>query len=144
MISIDHATIGDAFFRAAERYAARPFLAAPAGTHRSYHQSGWEIDFATASREVRRLMAIYRAAGYGHGHRVAMLLENRPEHFLHKLALNAIGVSAVPINPDYRPGEIAYLLEHAEVDMALVAPDRREQIAAGLAASAHQAPDSSS
>ena len=141
MIALDPTTtIGDAFARAAARYASRPFLAAPAGAHRSYHQQGWEIDFATAAREVRRLTEIYRAAGYGHGHRIAMLLENRPEHFLHKLALNSIGVSAVPINPDYRPGEIGYLLEHAEVDLALVAPDRREQIAAGLATSAHQAP----
>ena len=97
MIEIDDTTtIGDAFFRAAERYAARPFLAAPAGAHRSYHQNGWEIDFATAAREVRRLIEVYRGAGYGHGHRVAMLLENRPEHFLHKLALNTLGVSAVP------------------------------------------------
>ena len=75
---------------------------------------------------------LYRAAGYGHGHRVAMLLENRPEHFLHKLALNTLGASCVPINPDYRADEIAYLLEHAEVDLALVVADRAR--AAGSAA----------
>jgi crotonobetaine/carnitine-CoA ligase len=141
MIEIDDTTtISDAFFCAAEAYASRPFLAAPAGAHRSYHQHGWEIDFATAAREVRRLIEIYRAGGYGHGHRVAMLLENRPEHFLHKLALNSLGVSAVPINPDYRAGEIAYLLEHSEVEFALVAPDRRAQIEAGIASSKHRPP----
>jgi len=36
-------------------------------------------------------------------HRAAMLLDNRPEHFLHKLALNALGICCVPVNPDYAP-----------------------------------------
>src|SRR5205807_1709194 len=75
-----------------------------------------------------------------HGHRVAMLLDNRPEHFLHKLALNTLGVSAVPINPDYRANEIAYLLENAEVELVLVAGERREQLAAGMNAGSHIAP----
>lgn len=139
MISIDqHTTIGDAFFRAAEAYATRPFLAAPAGAHRSYHRDGYEIDYATAAREVQRLCALYSAQGYGHGHRVAMLLDNRPEHFLHKLALNTLGISCVPINPDYRASEIAYLLEHSSADLAIVSGERSEQLSAGLNASAHK------
>ena len=141
MIAIDDdTTIGEAFFRAADAYRARAFLAVPAGLHRSYHRHGFEIDFASAAREVRRLIEIYRAAGYGPDHRMAMLLDNRPEHFLHKLALNTLGVSAVPINPDYRANEIGYLLENAEVDLALVAGDRREQLETGMAASTHRAP----
>ena len=136
----DQTTIGAAFARAAEAYAARPFLAAPRGAHRPWHPQGYEITFGEAARQVRALSERYRAAGYGLGHRVALLLDNRPEYFLHKLALNALGVSAVPINPDYRAGEIAYLLEHAEVDLALVAAERREQLEAGMAASAHRAP----
>jgi acyl-coenzyme A synthetase/AMP-(fatty) acid ligase len=141
VIEIDEtSTIGDAFARAARAYASRPFLAAPAGVHRSYHRHGYEIDFATAAREVRQLCEIYHSHGFGHGHRVAMLLDNRPEHFLHKLALNALGISCVPINPDYRANEIAYLLEHSEVDLAIVSGERREQLVAGMNASAHQAP----
>jgi crotonobetaine/carnitine-CoA ligase len=136
----DNTTIGEAFARAAQAYGSRPFLAVPVGAHRTYHQNGFEIDFAGAAREVRRLTEVYRAAGYGHGHRVAMLLENRPEHFLHKLALNTLGVSAVPINPDYRANEIAFLLGNAEVDLALIAGDRREQLAAGMNAGSHIAP----
>ena len=125
MIALDdNTTIDDAFARAADAYGPRPFLAVPAGTHRSYHQSGFEIDFAAAAREVRRLTEIYRAAGYGHGHRVAMLLDNRPEHFLHKLALNTLGVSCVPVNPDYRASEIAYLLDSSKVDLAIVSAER--------------------
>jgi acyl-CoA synthetase (AMP-forming)/AMP-acid ligase II len=141
VIPIDETTtIGAAFAVAAQTYAARALLAAPVGPHRSYHQQGYEIDFATAAREVRRLCEIYSAHGYGHGHRVAMLLDNRPEHFLHKLALNTLGISCVPINPDYRASEIAYLLENSEVDLAIVSGERREQLMAGMNAGPHQAP----
>jgi crotonobetaine/carnitine-CoA ligase len=136
----DETTIGRAFFAAAERYSGRPFLCAPVNGGRGYHSNGYEIDYATAAAEVRGLMVRYRAAGLGLGHRVAMLLENRPEHFLHKLALNTIGVSCVPINPDYRASEIAYLLEHSAADLAIVAGDRRAQLDAGMAAGAHRAP----
>jgi crotonobetaine/carnitine-CoA ligase len=133
-------TIGEAFARAVEAYAERPFLCAPAGDHRSYHRDGYEIDFATAGRAVEALSATFAAAGYGPGHRVAMLLDNRPEHYLYKLALNAIGVCIVPVNPDYRAGESAYLLDHAKPDLVLVISERREQIAAGLAQATHQPP----
>jgi acyl-CoA synthetase (AMP-forming)/AMP-acid ligase II len=136
----DNTTIGDAFLRAAEKYGPRPFLAVPAGAHRPWHRDGYEITFTQAERAVRALIARYRAAAYGLGHRVALLLDNRPEYFLHKLALNTLGVSVVPINPDYRAGEIAYLLEHAEVDLALVAAERCEQLETGMATSAHRAP----
>lgn len=141
MIPIDDtSTIGDAFARAAKAYGPRPFLAAPAGAHRVCHQQGYEIDFATADREVNQLCETYRSRGFGHGHRIAMLLDNRPEHFLHKLALNTLGMSCVPINPDYRANEIAYLLENSEADLAIVAGERRAQLEAGMQASRHKAP----
>ena len=136
----DDTTIGEAFGEAVEAFGPRAFLAAPSGAHRSYHRTGYAIDFAGAGREVAAMAGAFRAAGFGHGHRVAMLLDNRPEHFLVKLALNAIGAACVPVNPDYRTGEIAYLLEHSEADLALVAPERREQLEAGMAASGHRAP----
>ncbi len=134
----DDTTIGEAFDRAASAYAGRAFLACPSGAHRAWHRQGYEIDYAAAHDEVIRLADAYRAAGFGHGHRVAMLLDNRPEHFLHKLALNRLGISCVPINPDYRAGEIAYLIEHSEADQAIVAPERQDQLAAGIAASGHK------
>ncbi len=141
MIAIDDTTtIGDAFARAAAAYGPRAFLGAPAGAHRSYHRGGYEIGFAHAARDVARLREAYRAKGYGHGHRAAMLLDNRPEHFLHKLALNSLGICCVPVNPDYRAGEIAYLLEHSEADFAIVSAERRAQFESGVAAGSHRLP----
>jgi crotonobetaine/carnitine-CoA ligase len=136
MIEIgDGTTVGEAFSQAAAAYASRDFLVVPVNPQRSYHPGGYTLTYAAAAREVDRLAALYRYAGYGHGHRVAMLLENRPEHFLHKLALNAVGASCVPINPDYRASEIAYLLIHSKADMALAVADRRTHLQAGLAES---------
>jgi crotonobetaine/carnitine-CoA ligase len=142
MIAIDstRTTISEAFARAVAAYGPRSFLAAPQGSHRPWHPHGYEIGFADAARVVTALAEAYRAKGYGHGHRAAMLIDNRPEHFLHKLALNTLGIGCVPINPDYRASEIAYLLDHSEADLAIVAPERRAQFEAGAAAGSHAPP----
>jgi crotonobetaine/carnitine-CoA ligase len=141
MIEItDDTTIGEAFRASAAAYGPNAFLAAPINPGRAYHPQGFEITFAEAGRLVEHLAGLYRRAGLGLGHRVAMLLENRPEHFLHKLALNALGVSCVPINPDYRTAEIAYLLSHSKADLALAVADRRAHLEAGLEESQRSIP----
>ena len=131
----DHQTIGDAWNDAVRRYGERSFLVVPAGEGRSYRSDGLEITYAEANGEVERLMSVYALAGYGLGHRVALLLENRPEHLLHRLALNALGISCVPINPDYRPAEIAYLVDHSEPELILTLRARTLQIRDALAQS---------
>ncbi len=139
MITIDaHATLGDTLFAAARRYGANALLAVPANAARAYHPQGFEISFAAAAAEVRALMARYAEAGYGGGHRIGLLLESRPEHLLHKLAMNALGVCCVPVNPDYRARELAWLIDHSRVDLVVVLASRAEALRAALAASAHQ------
>jgi crotonobetaine/carnitine-CoA ligase len=81
---------------------------------RAYHPQGWEVNWRETAQEVEAKKAIYQTAGYGLGHRVAILFEQRPEFVFHYLALNALGVSVVPVNPDYRRDEIHYLVEHSE------------------------------
>ena len=136
----DSTTIGDAFFRATERYANKSLLAVPANPARSYDPAGREITYAEAADTVRGLMALYRAAGYGLGHRVGLFLESRPEHMLHKLALNTLGVCCVPINPDYRPRELAYVVDHARVDLIVALTSRHDAVQAALALTHHQPP----
>ena len=60
---------------------------------------------------------------FGHGHRVALMLENRPAFFFHWLALNSLGVSVVPVNVELRSAELEYMVGHSEVAVA-VAPSR--------------------
>jgi acyl-CoA synthetase (AMP-forming)/AMP-acid ligase II len=61
----------------------------------------------------------YRAAGYGVGHRVGLMLGNRPAAFLHWFALNGLGVSVVPLNPELRAGELDYLWQHSGICLAV-------------------------
>ncbi len=106
----DGLTIAEVFASAAASHGDRPFFIVPPNDKRDYLQAGYEITYSDAAKRVAELAAAYRDAGYGLGHRVATLLENRPDYVLHKLALNSLGVCCVPINPDYRAGETAYLL----------------------------------
>src|SRR5882762_875973 len=99
-------TVFEAFRDTAAAAAAHVFLCVPSSPARGYHPGGIELTYGEVEARVLALRDRYRAAGYGHGHRVALLLENRPEHFLHKLALNTLGISCVPINPAYRANEI--------------------------------------
>jgi crotonobetaine/carnitine-CoA ligase len=128
----DDTTIGAAFAAAVAAWGDKPFFAVPAGDGRGYLEAGFEISYGEAGRQVERLAAIYRAAGYGLGHRVATLVENRPDYVLHKLALNGIGACCVPINPEYRTGEIAYLLEHSEPALVIGLASRRPQLLEAL------------
>jgi crotonobetaine/carnitine-CoA ligase len=134
----DRETIGQLWARSVQRYGDRAFLAIPAGSAGA--PNGLELTYAQADARIGRLVETYRRAGYGPGHRVALLLENRAEHFLHKVALNTIGVSCVPINPDLRPAEIAYLIEHSEPEILLSLGARAGQAAEAVDAAEHKPP----
>lgn len=136
MIAIEGETIGGAFRRAVARWPEAPFLIEPApegGAPRI-------LSYAEAAAAVDRYAKAFAAAGYGHGRRVAMLVGNRAAFFLLKLALNRLGVSIAPVNPDYRPGELAYLLDDSAADLALVERARRPLMEAALAEAAHCPP----
>ncbi len=113
-------------YQALAHVAARPdaiFLCAPASAELPYAPDGFAYSYGKALACVETLRAAYAAAGYGHGACVALLLENRPEFFWHWLALNALGVSIMPINPDLRADDLAYQLSVAEPDLAVALPD---------------------
>src|SRR5882757_743783 len=96
----------------------------PASAGLPYAPDGFKIEYGAFKTEVDRLRAEYAAAGYGRGARVALLLENRPVFFLHWLALNALGVSIVPINPDLRPDELSFQMDLSEADLLVATGDR--------------------
>ena len=126
-------TIGDAFRYTVDRYPDQAFIAVPSAEGRGYHEAGLELTYGAAARSIDALVERYREAGYGHGHRVAVALDNRPEHILHRLALSVLGISCVPINPDYRPGEITYLLGHCDAVLIIHLERHRPTIAAAIA-----------
>lgn len=107
-------TVYEQFRAAAIASPASPFLCYPASEDRGYLAEGRVFSYEESLKTVDSLAVEYDRAGYGPGHRVAMLLGNRPDHFWHLLALNAIGAAVVPLNPDYLDRELHYGIEFAE------------------------------
>jgi acyl-CoA synthetase (AMP-forming)/AMP-acid ligase II len=95
-------TVAEAFSASARQWTQRPFLAVLPETAAAYGIDAGELTYADAQQRIAGLRAAYAAAGYGHGHRVGLLLDNRPAFFLHWFALNGLGVSVVPVNSDLR------------------------------------------
>lgn len=114
----------EAFAAAVGRTPGSPFLIAPSSAHLPYAPNGFRLSYGTVGAEVAAARAAYARAGYGRGARVALLLESRPDFFVQWLALNALGVSIVPINPDLRSEELAFQLDMADVDLAIGTDER--------------------
>jgi acyl-CoA synthetase (AMP-forming)/AMP-acid ligase II len=121
-------TVFSAFERTAAAHGGKPFLAMPS----------WrlELTYAQALERVSGIAARYRARGYRPGHRVALVLDTRPEFPLHFLALNSLGASVVPLNPDYREAELRYVLEHSEASAVVNAQALEDPPAPGKRGSA--------
>ncbi len=115
---------------AAAHCPANEFLHVPASATKGYAPGALTLTYADALRDADAIAARYRSAGIGAGHRVALLLENRPAYFLHWFALNALGASVVPVNPDSRVAEVAYLLAHSEAVLAVGLPSRIDDLRA--------------
>jgi acyl-CoA synthetase (AMP-forming)/AMP-acid ligase II len=123
-------TVHQRFATTAARALAREFLFVDAVTAAAYGIAAQPVTWGAAAEEVERLRAGYAAAGYGHGHRVGLLLENRPAFLLHWFALNGLGVSVVPMNAELRSAELHYLVGHSEICLAVTLPQRAADLRA--------------
>ena len=130
----DPLTVAEAFAHAAARWPQQPFLALLPETAGVYGLQPGEWTYDEALSRIVDLRAAYAAAGYGHGHRVGLLLENRPAFFWHWFALNGLGVSVVPINAELRSAELEYLVGHSEIALAVALPQRHASLAAAAQA----------
>src|SRR3954471_8597823 len=117
-------TVHARFVATAAQAPGNEFLSIDAVTADAYGIPAAPVTWSQAGAEVERLRAAYAAAGYGHGHRVGLLLENRPAFLFHWFALNALGVSVVPINAEMRAAELEYLVGHSEICLAVTLPER--------------------
>lgn len=93
-----------------------------------YGIAAGEISYRVMLERVERWRAAFASRGYGAGHRVGLLLQNRPLFVELWFALNALGVSVVPINPDLRVSELEYIIAHSEMNAALVLAKRRDEV----------------
>jgi acyl-CoA synthetase (AMP-forming)/AMP-acid ligase II len=121
-------TLFDAFREACQRAPDAPFLA------ESALSGGCQWTYLETKVEVDRLAKLYGDCGWGAGLRVALAVGNHPRHFFHHLALNRLGASIVPLNPDHRGGEIRHALRLSKADLVVALPDRHAAVAQAIEA----------
>lgn len=121
-------TVYQAFAERARRQPDAEFLCVEPVTAQAYGIAPGTLRYGEVLERIEELRGRYAAAGYGRGHRAGLLLDNRPAFFLHWFALNALGVSMVPINAELRSAELRYLLAHSELCLAICLPERIESL----------------
>ena len=127
-------TVAEAFAVSVARFTDNDFLEVLPETAAALGVEARRWTYRQAAAEVERLRLAYAAAGFGFGHRAGLLLPNRPEFLFHFIALNGLGVSVVPINPDWRSTELEYLIEHSEICVAVCLAGQVAELTAAAAA----------
>ena len=122
-------TIFKSFEDICRKTPSAPFLISPSRNQKGMTTFSYQETFEKANK----ISAIFLENGFGNNLRVATLLGSTPEHYIVKLALNKIGVSVVPINPDYSPDETAYLLADSGSVLAICAEHYMKQLKTAIA-----------
>jgi len=117
-------TVHQAFRQSVGKYPDADFVHVPAQAAVSYSGQAITLSYGEAAGQATALTAQYGASGLRAGHRVAMLLDNRAEFFVHWLALNALGVSIVPLNVEGSSADMAHVLGDSGAVMAVALPER--------------------
>ena len=115
MININNQTISKVFKKASQLWPEAPFFISPQNLNRSKIEISYREAYDLSDKYSEKL----RQCGYGLNQRIAVLLGNSPKHYIVKLALNCIGVSCVPLNPDSSPSEIAFILKHSKAVLVI-------------------------
>ena len=140
MDPLDFGTLYQTLRRTAARWGSQTAYGVPPMAGRSYVPQGVEYSWAETLAQAEIYKSIYARAGYGLGHRIAFLFNQRPQFLFHYYALNALGCSVVLLNPDYRRDEIRYVMEHSEACLAVAIEPRLEDVRAVAADLEHRVP----
>ena len=107
-------SIFEQFRKTAEKNPDNSFLHIPPQATSAYGGKLVEYTYRQALESIEELTKRYQDAGYGMGHRVAVVFDNRAEFFLHFQALNKLGISVVPVNSSFQSDEMAYVIQHSD------------------------------
>jgi len=113
-------TAADAFLWAVDSHGGEPALADAGG--------GWKLSWRDYGERVARLAAGLQALGVRRGHRVALLMGNRPEFNLLDSAALFLGAIPFSIYPTSAAEQIAYIASHAEPTVYVVEEQARARI----------------
>ena len=123
-----YSSVFDAFVTAVDSHEKRPFLCAPAISTKSYATGEIAYSYGEAQARVDELIRDYADHGLQVGDRVALVFDSRLDVYLHLLALNALGVSIVPLNSASSDEELSYFIDHSECRLVATAAEFRERL----------------
>ena len=123
-MSTTQQTVYKTFETTVLNYSGHPFLQLVSDTAARYGVAPLTLTYGDAQSSIDSVVRRYASLALPAGARVALALDNRPEMFLHWLALNALGMSVVPLNPQWKSGELSYVFSHSEVTLVVALPER--------------------
>ncbi|MDZ7782115.1 MAG: AMP-binding protein [Halioglobus sp.] len=82
---------------------------------------GSRISYAEAARRSGELARGLLARGVVKGTRVGLLMPNNPDFVVAWFACARIGAIVIPINTFYKPRELGFVLQHADIELLLTA-----------------------
>ncbi len=107
--TIEFTTLGDLLIRASNRADNSDLLIFP----------DRRVTYSEMREAAYRRAASMRALGLGPGSHVGILMANCIEYIEYLLATQLIGGMAVPINARYKAPELAYVMDNADLDLAV-------------------------
>lgn len=110
----------------AMRFPDHDALHVPLSACQHYSSQEITLSYRELDRAIAQATEVWRQTGVTG--RVALMLENRPEFFIQWLALNALGISVIPINHEMPDAEIPYYLEHGEAAAVLTLDTHRARL----------------
>ena len=125
-------TVYQEFCNTVKRFPRNPFLHIPSLASEPYADGPIDYSYEEMLSEADRIATTYKTAGYRNGDRIGLVLDNRAEAFIHFLALNSLGISAVPINSGFMPAEILYVVKHGDVLLVVSLPEYLESIQSAI------------
>jgi acyl-coenzyme A synthetase/AMP-(fatty) acid ligase len=120
------------FEAAARDEPRREFLHVPLEACHAYSAAAITLSYAAARERSSDLALELARAGFGAGHRVALALDNRPDFFLHFLALNQLGMSVVPLNAGMSAQELHFVLQHSDAALVVTHADHAARMREAL------------
>src|SRR4030042_103886 len=83
-------------------------------------------------RQVERYAAMLQAEGVGKGDRVAVQLTKRMEFLYLHFAVLSVGAITLPLNPEYREGEVGYFLSDSGSSLYVADAERFRRAAGAI------------
>ncbi len=118
-------TVYREFIKSSLNFPSQPFLwRADAGAA--------DLTYSGAEARVDALLTVFAQAGFGPGHRICLVLDNTPAFYVHFLALNALGVSVIPVGSGLLAQEMAFIFERSDADLVVSLDHHKSRVAQAL------------